>query len=349
MRFKIGAAAALLILGALALLALRGDPLEPMAMSGPRLFAEPAALLGDADGPERDIAFSSDGRLLATAAAQGPVRIRRAGRWEQIAALPHPQGAVALAFVRGTPWLATTGYDGLIRLWDLRGAQLVRSFRGSDRTLWALDASPDGRLLASAGEDRIIRLWSTDSGRLLRALPGHAENVWDVRFSPDGTMLASGSFDRRIKVWRVADGALLRTLARHDQAVVGLAWSPDSTWLASSGDDSKIRIWRAADGALRRTMRSGNHTYRLAFSRDGRWLASAGRGRTAFVTLWHGLTGLGGPADAIRLWRASDGALVATLALADDALGQPAFSPDQRWLVTGDESSTVRIWSLAAR
>src|SRR5688500_10658322 len=110
---RVAAVTALLLLMVIGVLAFRGDPLEPLAASGPRLLARPAALLAEADGPERDTGFSPDGTLLATAAAQGPVRVWRTGRWSLLASLPHPQGSTALAFVRGRPWLATTGYDGV--------------------------------------------------------------------------------------------------------------------------------------------------------------------------------------------------------------------------------------------
>lgn len=328
---------------AAALAACGGAP-EPVT-TGPRLHAEPAARFRDSEAPGREAAFSPDGSILATSSASGPVVLRRIPGLAVLRRLRHPGGAAAVAFAPDGNWLATSGYDGAVRLWDVATGRPIRTLQGAKGTVWSLDFSPDGARLAAAGEDGLVRLWNPADGRLAATLAGHARNVWEVRFSPDGARLASGSFDATARLWDARTGAALAILADHGEAVVGLDWSGDGRWLATGGDDSTIRLRRASDGAAGRRLEVGNHAYKIAFSPDSRWLANAGRARGAIGTLWHGLTGAGGEAEPVRLWRVADGALVQGLTSPEDVM-YVGFSPDGRWLVTSGDDGMVTIWRL---
>ena len=335
-----------LLIACVSMLSACGSGPPERATSGPRVDASLAASWATV-GPARQDAFSRDAALLAASDASGLISVRQAGSWKKVAEFRHQGGATSVAFSKDGSSLFSGGYDGSVRMWKLSAETQAREFRGAKGTIWALDVSPDGSRLAAAGEDGIVRIWNLGEESPPLLLRGHERNVWDVHFSPDGKTLASASFDRTARLWDAKTGAPLKVLRGHDQAVVGLAFSPDGKMLATCGDDSTIRLWRVPDGAALRTIPTGNHTYKLAFSPDGRWIVSGGRAYGAVGTAWHQLIGGGGKVTPISIWRASDAALVASLPAGDDT-PQVSLSPDGRWLVTSGEDNRVRIWRLRA-
>lgn len=322
-----------------------GSGPQPTAF-GPRLDAKLAATW-PAEGPARGSAFSNDGQLLATSDASGQIIVRRAGTWNVVERLQHPVGATAVVFSRDGSHLFSSGYDGAVREWDLPRHKLIRMVGSARGTLWTLAVSPDGTQLAAAGEDTNIHLWNVDGSGRSAQLRGHTRNVWTIRFSPDGRRLASGGFDDAVRLWDVASGRQLKLLDGHTAAVVGLGFSPDGRKLVTGGDDSSIRFWRASDGAPLLTIDNGRHVDAVAFSADGKWLATGGHAHGTLGDLWHQLGG-SGEGDSVRLWRSSDGALVAAIGHPDDVMAL-AFSPDGRWLVTSCEDRHFRLWHLEPR
>ena len=312
--------------------------------SGPRLEAKLAAVW-PAAAPARQTAFSPDGTLLATSDASGAITIRSTRDWKPIEGLKHPGGATALHFAKDGKHLFSAGYDGAVHEWDLARHHVVQTLKGTGATIWTIDVSPDGKRLATGGEDAIIRIWNLDQSGKSTELRGHTRNIWEVRFSPDGKRLASCSFDYSVRLWDAEHHRALKTLPGHKQSCVGLDYSPDGQILASGGDDSTIRFWRASDGAALRTIDNGRHVDKLAFSPGGQWLASGGHPHGEIGELWHEVSGGGGDGDAVRIWRARDGALVSNLPHPDDVYWV-AFSRDGRWLVTSGEDSRFRLWRL---
>lgn len=326
-------------------IALSGCSSEPQVVTeGPRIIATLERIWPLGDGPGRQVIFSRDGALLASAAATGEVVVRRTSDWTPVSSLRHPGGATAVAFAPGNR-LLTAGYDGLLRTWDLGSAREVKRFAGAGGPIWTIDVSPDGQRVSAASEDGIIRIWPLDGSSAPLFLKGHQRNIWNVRFSSSGKLLASASFDKTARIWDAGTGKSLRTLNGHEQAVVGLDLTTDGRTLITGGDDSTIRIWRTADGTPLKRIDAGNHIYSVKLSPDGRWLATGGRARSGFGTFWHQLTGSGGDAQPAKLWRVSDMAVVATLPHPDDVMSVE-FSQDGQWLVTSGEDGKARLWRL---
>jgi WD40 repeat protein len=315
-----------------------------LATQGALVEAVPEQPVRLGDAPARQAIFSGDGRLLALSNAAGRVLVRSVADGATLREIAHEGGATAVAFSPDAGRLFTAGYDGSVRIWRIDG-RLLGALRGAQGTVWSIDLSPDGTRLAAAGEDRLIRIWTLGSGTAPMVLRGHERNVWEVRFSPDGRRIASGSFDATARIWDAGTGRPLRVLRGHSEAIVGLDFSPDGRLIATGGDDSAIRLWRTEDGALVRTITSDRHVHKLDFSADGRWIASAGRARAGLAWFWHAVTGAGGDATPVNLWRVADGARVQALPHPEDVM-YVALAPDGRRLVSSGEDGIVRLWQL---
>jgi WD40 repeat protein len=156
------------------------------------------------------IAFSPDGKCLATAHADGGVRIWDVASGElHSTCLPpksdvRPNYAYSVAFSPDGRRLAAGYRDSLARLWEASSASCaakpLRFFAGHEGDVVKVAFSSDGRQLATASRDRTAILWDAVSGARLRTLTGHTDQLWGLAFSPDGSKLATASADKTVRL-----------------------------------------------------------------------------------------------------------------------------------------------------
>lgn len=347
-----------------------------LAGSQPEVISTPSGHSSDVLG----VAYSPDGRVLATTSADGIPRLwsipdildgERSGR-EVLAALPdHEDEVNGVAFSPDGRLLVTISGDETVRLWSvpdvLDGGAGERAeaavLVGHEDEVLGLAFSPDGGLLATSSGDQTIRLWriARNEGSGLPAveelalLEGHGAEVFSVAFSPDGGLLASSSGDQTIRLWSMAEilaqspagGKPLAILSDHASHVVSVAFSPDGKTLASGSDDRTVRLW-----SIPKVLRGG--------SGGGRPLAilSGHVSDVAAVAFSPDGTLLASGSDdrTVRLWSMAGFSgkdrlpprTLTTLSGHSAAIVCLAFSPDGRTLATAAEDSTARLWQLPA-
>ncbi len=228
-----------------------------------------------------DIAFSPDGSLFAS-----PDTIWDVESGQVVHSLePGRQVPGPVAFSPDGSLFAVALANQPIKLWDVAGGQLVRTFeRQADNLARSIEFSPDGTLLAAGGNGGTVRLWDVESGQIIGTFEhGTESHIHGVAFSPDGSMLASCSTDSTVRLWGVASGQAIWTLA-HGDGLYGVAFSPDGRLLASAGCDRTVKLWDIASGQLLRSLPHGDEVMAVVFSPDGTMLVSGGYDN--LVYLW---------------------------------------------------------------
>jgi WD40 repeat protein/tRNA A-37 threonylcarbamoyl transferase component Bud32 len=149
-----------------------------------------------------EIAFSPDGRTIATAAWYGQPALWAVEPLHLMARLEGHGAAVrAVRFSPDGSELATGGDDATIRLWSVAKGRLLRTLKGANGDVFALAFHPEGRLVFSAGRDKAIQVWDSQSCQELATLEGHADAVYSMAMAHDGRTLATASKDGRIGFW----------------------------------------------------------------------------------------------------------------------------------------------------
>ncbi len=188
------------------------------------------------------VAFSRDGRVLATGDKRGMLRLWDAAtgalRLEKKA---HEQPIRSIAF-GPQGGFATASWDHSVRLWGPDGAARG-TLKGFKQGIWGVAVSPDGLKVATADSEKKVRLWTLAKPDQPRLLGTHEKEAVCVAFSADGRRVASGGWDRVARVWDAEGGGEVASFAGHTDFVWGLAWSPDGRLLASAGLDGKVRLW----------------------------------------------------------------------------------------------------------
>jgi WD40 repeat protein len=165
-----------------------------------------------------DVAFSFDGRLVATA-ENIYSRKQRVRIWDWLqgelaftidADSPVPQ----VDFDPTGPRVALTGSDGLTEVWDVDSVERVTVLAGPSGDVKDLSFSPDGSRIATASVDGRVRLFDADTGAPQLVLHGSGCAVWGVAFSPDGTKLASSSGCEGVRIWALDIDDLLEIARR---------------------------------------------------------------------------------------------------------------------------------------
>jgi RHS repeat-associated protein len=236
-------------------------------------------------------AFSADGNFVATAGADGNIKLWNAANGEPVITLTgHTAAVSSVAFSPDGVYLASGSWDRTIRIWRVADGSHLFTLQGHTASVTSVQFTPDGARLVSASWDQTVRVWDFINRRVERILRGHTDWVHDAVIAPNGALVASAGRDGKINVWRIRDGALQHTF-EVGVPVFCVAFSPDASTLVSGSWDYAVRYWNLPTNTLTETLQE--HTdwvTDIAFASDGSVVLSAGWDQT--LRAWAGTSGV---------------------------------------------------------
>jgi WD40 repeat protein/serine/threonine protein kinase len=278
------------------------------------------------------VAFSPDGRFIATGSKDKSVRIWEVAtgeEWRQLReAAKNWVGAMPVAYSPDGRFLVSGNSEKLVKLWEVATSRELWSVDPNAGELAGVAVSPDGRIIAAGGGARTVVLVSAADGRLIRTLEGMESKIRDIAFSADGRLVVAGGEDRVVRVWDVATGHSTNSFKDRTGWWRATAMTRDGKLIVAASD-KELRIFEVATGQLVRVLKGHDSNIRsVAFTPDGRHIVSGAEDKT--VRLWETATG-----REVRVMRGHDKHVYAV-----------AVSPDGRFAASGGEDRTIKLWKL---
>ena len=250
------------------------DALAEAALLEQTLHLRERRILTDHKESVTAASFSPDGTRVVTSSWDRTARIRDVATGKQLKVLEgHKMPLGSVAFSADGKRVVTASFDGMAAIWDAASGEALMGLRGHGNFVTGAAFSPDSSKVATVSWDKTVRVWDSATGRELLKIDTQA-TLFAIAFSPDGKRLASASNDRTVRLLELDTGKVTVTVARGDRA----------------STDGTARLWDAATGRERTQLRAhAGFVNGVAFSADGRWIATSGV--DALALLWPYLQG----------------------------------------------------------
>ncbi|MFZ5818815.1 MAG: AAA family ATPase [Chloroflexota bacterium] len=282
-----------------------------------------------------DVAYSPDGKMIASVGARQEVKLWDANSGELIRTLfGADQVSSSVAFSPDGNLLAA-GYFTQVVLWNpsneekvaILAGESVGTTVGYNLGVGQISFSPDGKYLATANMDGAPAIWDLKTRSKVLSLVAEMSPPKAIAYSPDGRLLATGGDEGLVRIWDAQRGAELFAL-NLGGIIHAVSFSPDGAYLAAASEDGSIKVWDTGTGEIVSTPARQSGLYDIAFLADGRF-ATAGQDGTS------------------RVWDVQSGQQQLILAGPTSTVISVAGSPDGERIVTGAYDGSLRIWDAA--
>jgi|GEM_PF-3125148 len=282
------------------------------------------------------LAYSPDGRLLATTGDDGTVQVHDIS--------------------------------------DLSNPKTIRFIKAHDSPVQDLDFSPDGTKIASGSKDKTVKIWESSPNGKLLATYTSTRGINAVEFSPDGKHVAAGGINNTLEIYDLASGNMVKSVSL-PMTINEICYSKNGQRVAAGSSLGDIAIWNTGSWSQALTLKLTSNITGLEFTPDGaRLLATTEAGDIKMLDAFTGkelftLTvddrtyvysaalsidgktiAAGTLSGKVHTWNADDGEYKTAY-----VAGQPcfvravAFNPDGNTMAAGCFDNGIAVWGVADR
>ena len=272
-----------------------------------------------------NVAFSPDGKKIASTSAPGTLKLWDAASGKELLAIDYINTPGSVAFSPDGKNIVTAGlgFRG-VQVWDSATGKEIVTFKGHTFSVRGAAFSPDGKKIVSVSTDPTLRVWDAATGKEILTLKGQTWGGASVAFSPDGKKIVSAGI-QKLTVWDAISGQEIVTTQASGYKLVAFSSNGEKIF-ASQG--WTIDVFDAADG------RTIGQTILKADARNVTGMALSADGKK-FVT--------GNRDGTLHLWDSATGQQLLTLKEHTDRITGVAFSPDGKKVVSGSFDRTVKV------
>jgi WD40 repeat protein len=306
----------------------------------------PPILLTKHSGNINDLAFTRNGRWLASASDDGTALLWRMSDKDpdknSVTLKGHNSSVSKLAISSDDSLLATGSWDTKIRLWELNASDPSATSRildGNRSAIRSLAFSQHGKYLVSgsgdsqhSANDVFALIWDlSNPSAQPTQLTGHTDIIAGVDISPDNRWVATAAWDGSARIWDLKNSQSAHKVIKFDPVnrVIHVKFSADGKWLAAGSWNFQVQLqdMTKLNQEPFKLVGHKGRVFGVQFSPDSQWLATAAEDNT------------------IRLWNPSEPqAAPVILQGHNSAVGPLAFSADGHWLLSG--STDARLWRV---
>lgn len=291
------------------------------------------------------VAYSPDGKYIATASRDGTVRLWNALTGQLLTPLRGHQDTVwSVTFTPDSKMAFTGSADRTAKLWTILNGAELKILRDHRNRVFDADYSGDGKHILTVSQDLLGIVSDAATGEWNAVLRGHTNWLVGGALNQDGTRAATASIDGTVRVWDLngcsTDCEFIEIRPAAEPLTV--AFSPDGQRVVIGMSNGEVVVYDAETGAvvlelkgddsgvLRTTSEHQGRVFNAQFSRDGKWIVTAGEDGTA------------------RVWDATSGAQKVVLKGHSGSVQDANFNPDATWVVTAGDDRTTRVWDAVS-